>query len=266
MNDRTDITQENFKTWMSDIVSDIQTGCTDTNITLIRSSDSGDTETTALKYYATLLKEIAEEKRVGYLDFRNILGNYENMVKNNWITSDKIHLTENGYSTEASYVAQYLGFNSNYVYKDITPFSSGGASSYEYITNLTTKAVTIDSAGSSIVYKIGLANAYAIALLKLNIVGSKHGTAHVCEKECYISLANATVVNRVTNIGDLTTTSKYTTGTNPVPDFIVTAEINNNLLEITITNNSGNYKMDFCISGQITFSYLNVKGISVYEN
>lgn len=102
---------------------------------------------------------------------------------------------------------------------------------------------------TSIIYKIGIANAYTIGLLSLNVVGQRNGSNHIVEKTFKLAISNGTISNQVTSIGTLTTISNYEyhSGSNPTVDFTLTPTLNNNLLEISITPNTGTSAMNFYI-------------------
>lgn len=139
---------------------------------------------------------------------------------------------------------------------------------YQYENKLTEKYLKVLNGTTSIIYKLGISNAYTIGLLTLNVIGQRNGSNHMSEKTYKIAINNGTVPNQVTSIGNLSVINNYEyhSGVNPTVDFTLGVNLVDNLLEISISPNTGTSDMNFYIKGNIVMTYLTVKGQCVWEN
>lgn len=230
----------------------------------IRCNDiSGDTKWNEI--FEPILQKFAKDNRLDYISDKKILGDYDFAMANGYML-EGIHPSELGNKKRANHYASFLNLptvNFNNIVE-----SSTTELTYEYYNKLTEKYIKIANDASTTIYKIGIANAYAIALLTLNVVGQRNGSNHIVEKTFKLAISNGTVPNQVTSIGNLSVNVNYEyhSGSNPTVDFTLTPTLNNNLLEISITPNTGTSDMNFYIKGEITMTYLTVKGQCVWEN
>ncbi|MGM9970878.1 MAG: hypothetical protein ACI35W_00530 [Anaeroplasmataceae bacterium] len=215
--------------------------------------------------FEPILEKFAKDNRLDYISDKKILGNYDFAMANGYML-EGIHPSELGNKKRANYYASFLNLptvNFNNIVE-----SSTTELTYEYYNKLTEKYIKIPNGASTTIYKIGIANAYAIGLLTLNIVGQRNGSNHMSEKTYKIAINNGTVPNQVTSIGDLSVISNYEyhSGSNPTVDFTLEANLVDNLLEISISPNTSTSDMNFYIKGNIVMTYLTVKGQCVWEN
>lgn len=216
--------------------------------------------------FEPVLEKFSKGNGLDYISDKKILGNYQ-FAKDNGYMLDGIHPNEKGNKKRANFYASYLNLPT-VNFNNETEEHSTTALTYQYNNKLTEKYVKIARGNNEIIYRIGIVNAYTIGLLTLNVLGQRNGSNHMVDKTFKLALNNTTVENKVTNIGNLKTIEnyEYSEGPNPTVNFNLTANIVNDLLEISITPNTGIYDMNFYIKGEITMTYLTVKGKSVWEN
>lgn len=230
----------------------------------IRCNDiSGDTKWNNI--FQPILEKYAKDNRLDYISDKKILGNYDFAMANGYML-EGIHPSELGNKKRANYYASFLNLptvNFNNIVE-----SSTTELTYEYYNKLTEKYIKIANDATTTIYRIGIANAYTIGLLTLNVIGQRNGSNHMSEKTYKIAINNGTVPNQVTSIGNLSVIDNYEyhSGANPAVDFNLNVNIVDNLLEISISPNTGLYDMNFYIKGEITMTYLTVKGQCVWEN
>lgn len=230
----------------------------------IRCNDiSGDTKWNNI--FQPILEKYAKDNRLDYISDKKILGNYDFAMANGYML-EGIHPSELGNKKRANYYASFLNLptvNFNNIVE-----SSTTELTYEYYNKLTEKYIKIPNGASTTIYKIGIANAYTIGLLTLNIVGQRNGTNHIIDKTFKLVVNNGTVPNQIIGKGNLKASENYEyhDGNNPSVDFNLNVNIVDNLLEISISPNTGSYDMNFYIKGEITMTYLTVKGQCVWEN
>lgn len=230
----------------------------------IRCNDiSGDTKWNNI--FQPILEKYAKDNRLDYISDKKILGNYDFAMANGYML-EGIHPSELGNKKRANFYASFLNLptvNFNNIVE-----SSTTELTYEYYNKLTEKYIKIPNGASTTIYKIGIANAYTIGLLTLNVIGQRNGSNHMSEKTYKIAINNGTVPNQVTSIGNLSVIDNYEyhSDANPAVDFNLNVNIVDNLLEISISPNTGSYDMNFYIKGEITMTYLTVKGQCVWEN
>lgn len=230
----------------------------------IRCNDiSGDTKWNNI--FQPILEKYAKDNRLDYISDKKILGNYDFAMANGYML-EGIHPSELGNKKRANFYASYINLptvNFNNVISQVI-----SEDKYNYYNKLSEKYLKLNDGETSIIYKIGIANAYTIGLLSLNVVGQRNGSNHIVEKTFKLAISNGTISNQVTSIGTLTTISNYEyhSGSNPTVDFTLTPTLNNNLLEISITPNTGTSAMNFYIKGDVIMTYLTVKNQCVWEN
>lgn len=230
----------------------------------IRCNDiSGDTKWNNI--FQPILEKYAKDNRLDYISDKKILGNYDFAMANGYML-EGIHPSELGNKKRANFYASYINLptvNFNNVISQVI-----SEDKYNYYNKLSEKYIKLNNGETSIIYKIGIANAYTIGLLSLNVVGQRNGSNHIVEKTFKLAISNGTISNQVTSIGTLTTISNYEyhSGSNPTVDFTLTPTLNNNLLEISITPNTGTSAMNFYIKGDVIMTYLTVKNQCVWEN
>lgn len=230
----------------------------------IRCNDiSGDTKWNEI--FEPILKKFAKDNRLDYISDKKILGDYEFAMSNGYML-EGIHPSELGNKKRGNYYASFLNLptvNFNNIVE-----SSTTELTYEYYNKLTEKYIKIPNGASKTIYKIGIANAYTIGLLTLNIVGQRNGSNHIIDKTFKLVVNNGTIPNQIIGKGNLKASENYEyhDGFNPSVDFNLDANIVDNLLEISISPNTESYDMNFYIKGEITMTYLTVKGQCVWEN
>lgn len=230
----------------------------------IRCNDiSGDTKWNNI--FQPILEKYAKDNRLDYISDKKILGNYDFAMANGYML-EGIHPSELGNKKRANFYASFLNLptvNFNNIVE-----SSTTELTYEYYNKLTEKYIKIPNGASTTIYKIGIANAYTIGLLTLNVIGQRNGSNHMSEKTYKIAINNGTVPNQVTSIGNLSVINNYEyhSDANPAVDFTLEANLVDNLLEISISPNTSTSDMNFYIKGNIVMTYLTVKGQCVWEN
>lgn len=230
----------------------------------IRCNDiSGDTKWNNI--FQPILEKYAKDNRLDYISDKKILGNYDFAMANGYML-EGIHPSELGNKKRANFYASYINLPTVNFNNVISQAIS--EDKYNYYNKLSEKYIKLNNGETSIIYKIGIANAYTIGLLSLNVVGQRNGSNHIVEKTFKLAISNGTISNQVTSIGTLTTISNYEyhSGSNPTVDFTLTPTLNNNLLEISITPNTGTSAMNFYIKGDVIMTYLTVKNQCVWEN
>lgn len=230
----------------------------------IRCNDiSGDTKWNNI--FQPILEKYAKDNRLDYISDKKILGNYDFAMANGYML-EGIHPSELGNKKRANFYASYINLPTVNFNNVISQAIS--EDKYNYYNKLSEKYIKLNNGETSIIYKIGIANAYTIGLLSLNVVGQRNGSNHIVEKTFKIAINNGTVPNQVTSIGDLSIINNYEyhSGSNPTVDFTLTPTLNNNLLEISITPNTGTSAMNFYIKGDVIMTYLTVKNQCVWEN
>lgn len=261
-NDKDDWNGETYLSYLTKYLTPFISN--DVHIVCIRCNDiSGDNNWNEI--FEPILEKFVKDNRLDYISDKKILGDYEFAMSNGYML-EGIHPSELGNKKRANYYASFLNLptvNFNNIVE-----SSTTELTYEYYNKLTEKYIKIPNGASTTIYKIGIANAYTIGLLTLNIVGQRNGTNHIIDKTFKLVVNNGTIPNQIIGKGNLKASENYEyhDGNNPSVDFNLNVNIVDNLLEISISPNTGSYDMNFYIKGEITMTYLTVKGQCVWEN
>lgn len=150
MNDRNNsVTAAEHKANLEKVVDDWQAALPNAAAFIIQSNEPDDTATTPFLSYAPKKREVAAEKGVGYIDVRDVFGDYAASVARGLI-SDGTHPNAKGDKVRAAHyfkhVLPYVLRRRQAVYAS-SEFSAGSDLPDYYADNVS---------GSTVVYKIGL--------------------------------------------------------------------------------------------------------------
>ena len=261
-NDKDDWNGETYLSYLTKYLTPFISN--DVHIVCIRCNDiSGDNNWNEI--FEPILEKFVKDNRLDYISDKKILGDYEFAMSNGYML-EGIHPSELGNKKRANFYSSFLNLPTVNFNNAISSESSELA--YQYENKLTEKYLKVLNGTTSIIYKLGISNAYTIGLLTLNVIGQRNGSNHMSEKTYKIAINNGTVPNQVTSIGNLSVINNYEyhSGVNPTVDFTLGVNLVDNLLEISISPNTGTSDMNFYIKGNIVMTYLTVKGQCVWEN
>lgn len=261
-NDKDDWNGETYLSYLTKYLTPFISN--DVHIVCIRCNDiSGDNNWNEI--FEPILEKFVKDNRLDYISDKKILGDYEFAMSNGYML-EGIHPSELGNKKRANFYSSFLNLPTVNFNNAISSESSELA--YKYENKLTEKYLKVLNGTTSIIYKLGISNAYTIGLLTLNVIGQRNGSNHMSEKTYKIAINNGTVPNQVTSIGNLSVINNYEyhSGVNPTVDFTLGVNLVDNLLEISISPNTGTSDMNFYIKGNIVMTYLTVKGQCVWEN
>lgn len=269
MNDRTEMDTNTYKSSVLSLLSRIKNGCDTTQIILEYCNYSSDYQTTYLKGYEQVLKDIAFENFYGFISDKDVFGNYEK-ANNKVLMLDEIHPNTKGNKVKANNIAEYLGFNSNYILKEYEQFTSG-TSIKEYINELSTVVKTVNFGETETIYKLGLINGYTTAIFEIEIYMQPNSDYSGLKKKIAICGKSATVLNEVTAIHSINESTEFEMkGSNVTMNMVVNCEVVNNKLEIkvtpTATKATTNLLCNLIVTGKVTSCYTGAAGKLVYEN
>lgn len=269
MNDRTEMDTNTYKSSVLSLLSRIKNGCDTTQIILEYCNYSSDYQTTYLKGYEQVLKDIAFENFYGFISDKDVFGNYEK-ANNKGLMLDEIHPNTKGNKVKANNIAEYLGFNSNYILKEYEQFTSG-TSIKEYINELSTVVKTVNFGETETIYKLGLINGYTTAIFEIEIYMQPNSDYSGLKKKIAICGKSATVLNEVTAIHSINESTEFEMkGSNVTMNMVVNCEVVNNKLEIkvtpTATKATTNLLCNLIVTGKVTSCYTGAAGKLVYEN
>ncbi|WP_291733819.1 SGNH/GDSL hydrolase family protein [Clostridium sp.] len=269
MNDRTEMDTNTYKSSILSLLSRIKNGCDTTQIILEYCNYSSDYQTTYLKGYEQVLKDIAFENFYGFISDKDVFGNYEK-ANNKGLMLDEIHPNTKGNKVKANNIAEYLGFNSNYILKEYEQFTSG-TSIKEYINELSTVVKTVNFGETETIYKLGLINGYTTAIFEIEIYMQPNSDYSGLKKKIAICGKSATVLNEVTAIHSINESTEFEMkGSNVTMNMVVNCEVVNNKLEIkvtpTATKATTNLLCNLIVTGKVTSCYTGAAGKLVYEN
>ena len=269
MNDRTEMDTNTYKSSVLSLLSRIKNGCDTTQIILEYCNYSSDYQTTYLKSYEQVLKDIAFENFYGFISDKDVFGNYEK-ANNKGLMLDEIHPNTKGNKVKANNIAEYLGFNSNYILKEYEQFTSG-TSIKEYINELSTVVKTVNFGETETIYKLGLINGYTTAIFEIEIYMQPNSDYSGLKKKIAICGKSATVLNEVTAIHSINESTEFEMkGSNVTMNMVVNCEVVNNKLEIkvtpTATKATTNLLCNLIVTGKVTSCYTGAAGKLVYEN
>lgn len=262
-NDKDDWNGETYLSYLTKYLTPFISN--DVHVVCIRCNDiSGDNNWNEI--FEPILEKFAKDNRLDYISDKKILGDYEFAMSNGYML-EGIHPSELGNKKRANFYSSFLNLPTVNFNNTISSESSEELT-YQYENKLTEKYVKVLNGTTSIIYKLGISNAYTIGLLTLNVIGQRNGSNHMSEKTYKIAINNGTVPNQVTSIGVLSVINNYEyhSGVNPEVDFTLEVNLVDNLLEISISPNTGTSDMNFYIKGNIVMTYLTVKGQCVWEN
>lgn len=257
MNDRVGRTAAQFQADLLTIISYVRAGAPNCNIILVQSNDPGDAATTHFLEYVPVKIAAAAEFNLGYLDWRDDCGNFQQAVNKGWMllqadgTPDGIHPNQLGNNNFAVKMAKRVGLWA--ISNDPGVPAAGATKIIRGDLIPSASIVTIAAGVATTIYTLGLDRAAANCILELSIWGQLAASgAYTAKTEVFALANNSSNYGTVTDVsgalGEAFGATKYT-----VPDggansltwtTTVTVSGGKALVKITSSNHDGMYQWE----------------------